>query len=100
MMKTVYTSVERFEIPDRLIDFISFWKMKLDEIPEQYRHEAEVEISAASDYSSCYCEFNVVYRREETPEEIKAGEEMLRKSRALTEEKERLLLKQLKEKYE
>jgi len=100
MTKTVYVYVNRRDMPENLKQFITFWEAKLNAIPEEYRDSAGVEFNVESDGSGLYLEVEISYEREETPEEIKAGEEMLRKSRELTEARERHMLKQLKEKYE
>jgi hypothetical protein len=95
IIKYSYTSV--YALPDMLEDFISFWQVKLSEIPEDYRKTAEVEFSADREG---YIEINVMYIRPETTKEFTDRQAREVKNTQDTEANERKILKSLIEKYD
>lgn len=58
-------------IPDKLVDAIAWLTGKLEEIPEEFRAIAEIEVDSESGYEgSHYGHIEITYRRPETDEEM------------------------------
>lgn len=58
--------------PDDLVGFIAWFQGKLDEIPEQFRGAARVDLSTDYEEGDCYVDLSIYYDRPETEEEIDA----------------------------
>ena len=86
--------------PSDLAGFIAWAEGLLDDIPEEYRATATVEIgSVGSYYDSHYANIEVTYRRPETDEEWEARKKSVMDRANAAEEEERRILAQLKAKY-
>jgi hypothetical protein len=57
------------ERPSLLIDYIEWLKEKLEEIPEQFRDSAYVNIEASESYGNGRLEYYIKYTRPETDNE-------------------------------
>lgn len=68
---TIYDSTRDLASPDNLNRFIEFLQNKKQEIPSEYRDNAQVEIESYVEYDSSYYSFKIYYHRPPTEEEIK-----------------------------
>lgn len=58
--------------PDDLVGFIAWFQGKLDEVPEQYRGAARVDLSTDYEDGDCYVDLSIHYYRPETEDETAA----------------------------
>ncbi len=75
---------EMWDIPSNPKDFMEYWQELFNEVPEQYKGFAKVELDAKQSYGSTTIECTIYYEREETDEE-----EMKRESRIKHDESRR-----------
>lgn len=58
-----------WDIPSNLKDFMDYWQDLFNEVPEQYREFAKIELDTKDSYGSVTIECTIYYEREETDEE-------------------------------
>ena len=58
-----------WDIPSNLKDFMDYWQDLFNEVPEQYREFAKIELDTKDSYGSATIECTIYYEREETDEE-------------------------------
>jgi len=86
--------------PGQLQEFVLWSNALLDEIPEEFRATAEIEISSTSSYyDSHYATIEVTYRRPETDEEWEARKQDVAARMQEEKQRELNLLAQLQAKY-
>ena len=60
---------EMWDIPSNPKDFLKYWESLFEEVPEQYRGSAKIELEAKERYGGASIECTIYYEREETDEE-------------------------------
>jgi hypothetical protein len=88
-----------YDIPESPDEFLSFWKSKLNLIPEEYRSTATIEYSAKSDYDVPYLVVELSYQRPENEEEKMRRIQAENKIRSDIRQRDLRQLAELKEKY-
>ena len=96
--RTITSIYECSEAPESLPDFIRWMQAKLEEIPEEYRQSAKIEVRKY-DEEGC-AEYVIRYTRPETEQEIKARDAEIEAMKRRREADERKQLERLKRKYE
>ena len=96
--RTITSSFECSEAPESLPDFIRRMQAKLEEIPEEYRQSAKIEVREHDDLGRA--EYVIKYTRPETEQEIKARDAEIEAMKRRRERNEREQLARLKRKYE
>jgi len=58
-MKYISEEIDNYIIPENLKQFISFWQGQLDDLPEESKDSATVEISADTEgYDRCFLNYS------------------------------------------
>ena len=78
---------EMWDIPSNLKDFMEYWQDLFNEVPEQYRDSAKVEMEAKESYGSAAIECTIYYEREETDEEEMKRELLIKHDEARRNER-------------
>lgn len=86
--------------PENLIEFIEWAKVKLEQIPAEYRGTAKIVAEVDSSYDNHYPLITITYQRPETDEERVFREEEERRRKEEKRFRELALLEELKRKYE
>ena len=87
--------------PSPLLEFAAWLGAIIEEIPEEYRATAQIEIdSVGSYYDSHYGQVEVTYRRPETDEEWEARKQDVMSRVRAAEDQERCAYEALKQKFE
>ena len=60
---------EMWDIPSNPKDFMAYWQELLNEVPEQYKDSAKIQMDSKESYGSAIIECTIYYEREETDEE-------------------------------
>lgn len=92
-------SIDILNLPETAVGFIATLQEQLEEIPERYRNEAEIEIEPRNNHGDPWAELRITYYRLETDEEeaTRLKEEEEKGVRLRLQELE--LLRTLKKKY-
>lgn len=98
-MKTITTYTYKYDLPDNLVKLIEFLKVKLDEVPKEYRDSALMDIEALSNWGDPCLEATISYRRPLNKEEVAKERKDQRESRKRSKEIEMAELKRLQAKY-
>lgn len=92
--------IDSNELPDRLDEVAAVFQNAWDETPEEYREHMSFYTWGRSFYDSPYVTFEAYYLRDETDEEMADRENREAREKAAHEQKEKLILADLKAKYE
>lgn len=95
----------RETIPIDYYSCTSAWEFKkriddaFNSIPEEFQDDAGFDVEATEYYGSYETSMEMYYYRPETDEEMRERQKKLRSKKAVEEEREKELLKQLQKKY-
>lgn len=85
--------------PGKLIEHIAWLRSKLEEIPEEFRSSARVEIYGSESYGSGVLCYTIKYHRQETDEEEARREATKKAADDAQTQRELATLKALQDKY-
>ena len=89
-----------YEMPEKVDDFLAFWKETFDKIPEEFRASAKITIRAEPDYDGmAYLDVKLAYARPETAAEEAARLEQEQRQKDEQRFQELEMLKILRTKY-
>lgn len=93
--------ISTWEIPSRGLEFVTFWKKQIQQIPEEFRDSITIEYSAEEDYDSPpIISVSIVYYRHEDEIEKMGREAKDIRDKKNVEDRDLRELERLKAKYE
>lgn len=96
----IYTKVADIEAGTRdLREFQAEINRAVESIPSEHLDDALIEFKVYEDYGNMYCEIEIGYTRDKTPEELEADRAAQARKLKLQEAREREELRKLLSKY-
>ena len=88
-----------YDIPTKAAEFIKFWQIKLEDIPEEFRSSARIKLGLEQEFGETYLGVKMTYERPKTDEEIAHDDRLDSDYKARLEATERRTLAELLAKY-